>query len=145
MSPSAVEVAEPTADETKVKALPVHEKAEAAAALYEAPEPESLEVKPIEVESLNANPPETSNGINGRTAANEDALPKRHEDHKEPLKPSGVLDQFTSFDITPVIGREFVGVDLVKWLRAPNSDELLRDLAITSSSIITSSVAWSPC
>lgn len=52
--------------------------------------------------------------------------------HKEPLKLSGILDQFESFDVTPVIGREFVGVNLAKWLRAPNSDELLRDLAITS-------------
>jgi hypothetical protein len=52
--------------------------------------------------------------------------------HKEPLKLSGALDHFESFDITPVIGREFVGVNLARWLRAPNSDELLRDLAITS-------------
>jgi hypothetical protein len=52
--------------------------------------------------------------------------------HKEPLKPTGVLDAFDSFDVTPVIGREFVGVNLAKWLRAPNSDELLRELAITS-------------
>lgn len=54
--------------------------------------------------------------------------------HKEPLKLSGALDHFESFDVTPVIGREFVGVNLAKWLRAPNSDELLRDLAITSKS-----------
>ncbi|RFU34463.1 hypothetical protein B7463_g1868, partial [Scytalidium lignicola] len=52
--------------------------------------------------------------------------------HKEPLKLGGALDQFEHFDVTPVIGREFVGVNLAKWLRAPNSDELLRDLAITS-------------
>jgi hypothetical protein len=52
--------------------------------------------------------------------------------HKEPLKLSGALDHFESFDVTPVIGREFVGVNLAKWLKAPNSDELIRDLAITS-------------
>jgi hypothetical protein len=52
--------------------------------------------------------------------------------HKEPLNLSGVLDHFESFDVTPIIGREFVGVNLAKWLRAPNSDELIRDLAITS-------------
>ncbi|EEU33690.1 uncharacterized protein NECHADRAFT_98371 [Fusarium vanettenii 77-13-4] len=40
---------------------------------------------------------------------------------------------FESFDVTPVIGREFVGVDLSNLLRAPNSDELIRDLAITIS------------
>jgi hypothetical protein len=51
---------------------------------------------------------------------------------RAPLKLSGALDQFKSFDVTPVIGREFVDVDLVEWLNAPNSDELIRDLAITS-------------
>ncbi len=50
----------------------------------------------------------------------------------EPLKLSGALDSFESFDATPVIGREFPKARLVEWLNAPNSDELLRDLAITS-------------
>ena len=58
--------------------------------------------------------------------------PQLETQHKEPLNLSGVLDHFESFDVTPVIGREFVGVNLAKWLRAPNSDELIRDLAITS-------------
>lgn len=53
--------------------------------------------------------------------------------HKEPLKLSGALDHFESFDVTPTIGREFVGVNLARWLKAPNSDELIRDLAITST------------
>lgn len=51
---------------------------------------------------------------------------------KEPLKLSGALDGYESFDVTPVIGREFPTANLKEWLRAPNSDELLRDLAITS-------------
>ena len=58
--------------------------------------------------------------------------PSVETQHKEPLKLSGALDHFESFDVTPTIGREFVGVNLAKWLRAPNSDELIRDLAITS-------------
>jgi hypothetical protein len=58
--------------------------------------------------------------------------PSIETQHKEPLKLSGALDHFESFDVTPIIGREFVGVNLARWLRAPNSDELLRDLAITS-------------
>lgn len=58
--------------------------------------------------------------------------PKLEVNHREPLKPSGILDQFKHFDVTPIIGREFVDVDLAEWLRAPNSDELLRELAITS-------------
>ncbi|KAJ9145293.1 TfdA family Taurine catabolism dioxygenase TauD [Pleurostoma richardsiae] len=68
------------------------------------------------------------------TAQNEQAhLPEVYTNHREPLKLSGALDKFEQFDVTPVIGREFVNVDLAEWLRAPNSDELLRDLAITIS------------
>lgn len=48
------------------------------------------------------------------------------------VKSTGALDQFESFDVTPVIGREFPNVNLVEWLKAPNSDELLRELALTS-------------
>ncbi|KAK6602908.1 TfdA family taurine catabolism dioxygenase [Botrytis cinerea] len=55
------------------------------------------------------------------------------EPHREPLNLSGVLDQFESFDVTPIIGREYVGVNLAEWIHAPNSDDLLRDLAITIS------------
>lgn len=53
-------------------------------------------------------------------------------ENREPLQLKGVLDQFKSFDVTPVIGREFVDVNVKDLLRAPNSDELIRDLAITS-------------
>ncbi|KAJ5370887.1 uncharacterized protein N7496_006979 [Penicillium cataractarum] len=52
---------------------------------------------------------------------------------RTPLKPSGALDAFESFDVTPVIGHEFPNASLKDFLRAPNSDELLRDLAITIS------------
>ena len=51
---------------------------------------------------------------------------------REPLELTGALDAFKSFDVTPTIGREFQNVDIADWLRAPNSDEVLRDLAITS-------------
>jgi hypothetical protein len=51
---------------------------------------------------------------------------------REPLELKGVLNEYKSFDVTPIIGREFVGVNLKDWLRAPNSDDLIRDLAITS-------------
>lgn len=52
---------------------------------------------------------------------------------REPMKLKGILDQFKSFDVTPAIGREYENVNLKDWLRAPNSDDLLRDLAITTS------------
>lgn len=51
---------------------------------------------------------------------------------RQPLQLSGALDNYESFDVTPVIGKEFPTANLVDWLNAPNSDELLRDLAITS-------------
>lgn len=53
--------------------------------------------------------------------------------YPEPLKPSGALDQFKFEETTPVIGREFIGVNIVDdILNADNADERLRDLAITS-------------
>lgn len=54
------------------------------------------------------------------------------EHGRKPLQLKGVLDQFKQFDVTPIIGREFVDANLAEWLRAPNSDDLIRDLAITS-------------
>ncbi|EOD46299.1 putative alpha-ketoglutarate-dependent taurine dioxygenase protein [Neofusicoccum parvum UCRNP2] len=53
--------------------------------------------------------------------------------HREPLKLSGALDKYESFEVTPIIGTEFKDVNLAEWINAPNSDELLRDLAITIS------------
>lgn len=43
-----------------------------------------------------------------------------------------MLDQYESFDVTPTIGREYPKLNLKELLEAPNSDELIRDLAITS-------------
>lgn len=51
--------------------------------------------------------------------------------HTEPLQYSGSLDRFKSFDVTPGLGTEFPDARLVEWLRAPESDQLIRDLAIT--------------
>lgn len=52
----------------------------------------------------------------------------------KPLTYSGSLDSFKHQDLTPVIGREFEGLqvnDLLKW-----GDEMIRDLAITSTSFM---------
>ena len=55
-----------------------------------------------------------------------------------PLKLSGALDQFKHVEVTPVIGREYPNVNVVDdILNAKNSDELLRDLAITSRPLIS--------
>lgn len=64
-------------------------------------------------------------------------------DHKAPLKLAGVLDQYEQFDPTPIIGTEFPKAKLADWMRASNSDELLRDLAITSRSFNVTSKRFS--
>jgi len=51
---------------------------------------------------------------------------------KGPIRSTGALDQYESFDLTPVIGREFPHANLVEWLESPNADELLRELALIS-------------
>ncbi|KAJ9157889.1 Taurine dioxygenase family protein [Pleurostoma richardsiae] len=54
--------------------------------------------------------------------------------YPEPLSLAGVLDQFKYEEVTPVIGREYPGVNLVDdIINAKNSDALIRDLAITIS------------
>ncbi|KAJ8293385.1 Alpha-ketoglutarate-dependent taurine dioxygenase [Rhodotorula toruloides] len=48
-----------------------------------------------------------------------------------PLKSTGALDQYKPVELTPVIGTQFRGVQLVDLLDAPNADDLLKELAIT--------------
>ncbi|KAK3946771.1 hypothetical protein QBC32DRAFT_248844 [Pseudoneurospora amorphoporcata] len=71
--------------------------------------------------------------INVKNQATQQAAPPQHAQHVEPLKLSGVLDQYEHFDVTPIIGREFPKANLVEWLNAPNAADLIRDLAITIS------------
>lgn len=71
-------------------------------------------------------------GTNTYVKGHPDSTPALETGHRENMLPTGALDKFQHFDVTPVIGREFIGVDLAEWLHAPNSDELLRELAITS-------------
>jgi alpha-ketoglutarate-dependent taurine dioxygenase len=53
--------------------------------------------------------------------------------YREPLALSSALDQFKYEETTPIIGREFLDVNIVDdILNAENADERLRDLAITS-------------
>lgn len=56
-----------------------------------------------------------------------------------PLKKVGVLDDKFQFEeTTPVVGREYPELDLVNdVLNASNADELIRDLAITSTFLCT--------
>ncbi|KAJ4147152.1 hypothetical protein LMH87_001697 [Akanthomyces muscarius] len=50
-----------------------------------------------------------------------------------PLQTTGALKDLESVEISPSIGREYPKADLAELLRAPNSDELIRDLAVTIS------------
>jgi hypothetical protein len=52
---------------------------------------------------------------------------------REPLKYSGTLDSYEFFEVTPSIGREYPKLSIRDMLNAPNSDELIRDFAITVS------------
>ena len=73
---------------------------------------------------------------NGQKAVNGEHNNAQHPPegkYPRPLKLSGALDQFESFHSTPSIGTEFPKANLVHWLKAPNSDELIRELAITST------------
>lgn len=47
-------------------------------------------------------------------------------------KNNGSLDKYEHIETTPVIGREYPTVNLVELLQAPNSEELLKELALTS-------------
>lgn len=49
-----------------------------------------------------------------------------------PMKAAGLLDGLKQKITVPAIGTEFLDVDLVEMMETTNSDELLRDLAITS-------------
>lgn len=56
-----------------------------------------------------------------------------HVQYPTPLQSSGALDNFAFEETTPAIGREYADVNIVDdLLHAPNSDELVRDLAIAS-------------
>ena len=78
----------------------------------------------------------TTNEANGSQKHEDDTLEAPANkfapryDHKEPLRSSGLIDQFNHFDSTPSIGTEFPDANLVDWINAPNSDQLIRDLAI---------------
>lgn len=54
------------------------------------------------------------------------------EGTRAPLQLSGALDdKYNSFPVTPTIGTEFPATSVRDLLTAKNSDDLLRDLAIT--------------
>lgn len=68
------------------------------------------------------------------SSSNQEAQ-REAERYPEPLLLTGALDHLRSEELTPVIGREYPSANLVDdIINAKNSDELIRDLAITSES-----------
>lgn len=57
-----------------------------------------------------------------------------------PLKLGQSLDAFKRANLTPIIGTEFErGVQLTDWLKAPNADQLIKDLGILGASDLLTS------
>jgi alpha-ketoglutarate-dependent taurine dioxygenase len=52
---------------------------------------------------------------------------------REPLKPSGYLDKYEYFEVTPCIGREYTNLSIRDLLYARDSDELIREFAVIVS------------
>jgi hypothetical protein len=52
----------------------------------------------------------------------------------EPAVYSGSLDSYGHNDLTPSIGREFPNIQIKELLTSPDTDTLIRDLAITGLS-----------
>lgn len=51
---------------------------------------------------------------------------------REPMKPTGVLDQYEHWEVTPSCGREYPTLNVADLMNAPNSDELIRELGVIS-------------
>ena len=52
---------------------------------------------------------------------------------REPLKPTGCLDKYNFFEVTPCIGREYTDLSIRDILNASNSDEMIREFGIIVS------------
>ena len=154
MAPSIAETVSHTVDHIQAKAASIISKdtkssevkpEDTSALEVKAPEVLAPEAKDFETQLLeNQNPLKVPESLVPEVKEQEVHAPetkapqvqaplKTDSQHKEPLKLSGALNGYNSFDVTPVIGKEFIDVNLAEWLKAPNSDELIRDLAITST------------
>ena len=77
-------------------------------------------------------PAVTEAPVSPKNPQNGDSEVNKSSRHK-PLKSSGALDHFSSEETTPILGREYLDLDIVDdLLNADNADERLRDLAIAS-------------
>ncbi|PWN20870.1 taurine catabolism dioxygenase [Microstroma glucosiphilum] len=62
-----------------------------------------------------------------------DSQPPSDSYPRPPLQQTGILDLYESFEVTPVIGREYPKVQIRDLLESPQADELLKELAIIIS------------
>lgn len=80
----------------------------------------------------------STNGVqNGNGQLKKQILGGHHDaktQRTQPLKYTGSLDRFDSFEVTPAIGREFRDAQIADVISASNSDDMLRDFAYTVSS-----------
>jgi hypothetical protein len=81
-------------------------------------------------------PSADTNGSNGVTSIPDAHIvgghPKARPRLTKPLVYSGSLDRFTHRDLTPVIGREYEGLQVTELLEA-NNEQLIEDLACTGT------------
>ena len=61
---------------------------------------------------------------------------------REPMKLTGLLDTVKSSHLTPIVGTEFPTARVVDWMKASNADEILRELAVTSTSKTAPSILF---
>jgi len=52
---------------------------------------------------------------------------------RAPLQPTGALDKYSFFEVTPCIGQQYTNLTIRELLQAPNSDELIREFDVTVS------------
>lgn len=75
--------------------------------------------------------------INGTNGLHKSDLQSEYADartqRQEPLKYSGSLEGYQHFDNTPVIGRQFTGLQIREILHATNRDQMIADVAATVS------------
>ncbi|KAF7192304.1 Alpha-ketoglutarate-dependent taurine dioxygenase [Pseudocercospora fuligena] len=74
-----------------------------------------------------------ANGNGHTKGIHTNGKPTQHTLLREAYQLGGHLKSYKSFKSTPVIGTEFPDASLAEWLQADNSDDLIRDLAITIS------------
>lgn len=71
--------------------------------------------------------------VNGVAESDGHAQNNEHEPSKlirQPMRTAGLLETYAYTDATPIIGREFRELQIADLMKAPNRDELIRDLAI---------------